>query len=829
MGGHLEHAAGSPSHAHVSPPPHIPSPQEVGLAPTKIPYFSRLHSSGGHQHVHSDAPALAHFNETKYLEAKGPEALSYIEWDLAYGAGSTDSLRRFASQDYSSLDAAAEEGAMMLVDGRFRRLSDGVDGADRRAVAEDILSRVGTTHDPLEPSRHKWLLILHVVSAVLSCFVLLPLALFMRAAESSLAPLATLVYVATLAGSLFVSTIYKAVTPKLYADNAHGRMGWVILWLSLLCLGGDLFRLVYQIVAALRRAGGTGTSKLRSILAVALGRPQSELDDSEKPSHSTYSALEEERMLDDGEGEGGGGAEGEGDDQWVPPTTHHHVHFAQSLRPDSLGSPESGSVSPTSTLIGGHPPHTRSNSLSDALLQKLPWKATASGHTSAHSWKPSTSTAHPRPRPRPRPRSRARTLRAIARYTHVVVARALPILAFATAYTGLAVYTGSCRKAFVNGCMAHGIKGGIFFWYGLLTFARYLGAYADCGWSWNRRPSPETARKRGAATTTTGYKASMPSSEWVECLIIFVYGASNTWMERFEAKPGDPYTVKQVQHISIAVMYWFAGTVGLLLETRWVRDLLSFPVALHHPSARAGSEQARTGERPAGEAIVAAQTPPPSYSGSFNPFPALCVGITGLAMAAHHQDYVYEVEIHMLWGNLLAGFAVLRCLTYFFLWLRPPTSILPSRPPTEALASFALTCGGLVFMVSTEEVSFAAMRNGFGDFMAILCISVAFICLVFALVAALFVVKAWAVRREHERAREREEERPSCSHRQQSSLPLGRTDGGAGEQAPEHEHERDGDETEPVFVLGDDDGGEESSTRTRTHTRTLSTSPERLV
>lgn len=38
--------------------------------------------------------------------------------------------------------------------------------------------------------------------------------------------------------------------------------------------------------------------------------------------------------------------------------------------------------------------------------------------------------------------------------------------------------------------------------------------------------------------------------------------------------------------------------------------------------------------------------------------------------------------------------------------------MLPSRPPTEALGSFFLTCGGLVFIFSTEEITFAAMRRG---------------------------------------------------------------------------------------------------------------------
>jgi hypothetical protein len=72
--------------------------------------------------------------------------------------------------------------------------------------------------------------------------------------------------------------------------------------------------------------------------------------------------------------------------------------------------------------------------------------------------------------------------------------------------------------------------------YGLLTFARFLGSFAELGWAWNRAPTGDPV-----------------SAEFVESLVIFVYGISNTWMERFGANPGDPYTTKQIQHISIAV------------------------------------------------------------------------------------------------------------------------------------------------------------------------------------------------------------------------------------------------------------------------------------
>ena len=69
-----------------------------------------------------------------------------------------------------------------------------------------------------------------------------------------------------------------------------------------------------------------------------------------------------------------------------------------------------------------------------------------------------------------------------------------------------------------------------------MTFARFLGGYADLGWAWNRLPSED-----------------LYTAEFVESFVIFLYGATNTWMERFGAKAGDPFTTKEIQHISIAV------------------------------------------------------------------------------------------------------------------------------------------------------------------------------------------------------------------------------------------------------------------------------------
>ncbi|KAF7331902.1 hypothetical protein MKEN_00070500 [Mycena kentingensis (nom. inval.)] len=282
--------------------------------------------------------------------------------------------------------------------------------------------------------------------------------------------------------------------------------------------------------------------------------------------------------------------------------------------------------------------------------------------------------------------------------------RILVIGGLAQLLTGIVIYTGGCRDAYINGCLAHLIKGAIFYVYGLVSFARFLGWCSQLGWAWNRPP-------------TTGY----PTAELVESALIFAYGSTNAFMERFGASPGDPFTTKQIQHIGIAVMFWFAGLIGIAVESKTIRQWLA---AL----AVKSSENVET---------------PSTYSSSLNPFPALVIGVTGAVMAAHSQVYLFQVQVHMLWGNLLLAGAVMRCMTYFFVWVSPPRSTLPSRPPTEALASFFMAAGGLSFMFSTEELTIAAMRRGRDDIMLFMVAAVAITCLSFAWVILVTAFSGW--------------------------------------------------------------------------------------
>lgn len=89
-------------------------------------------------------------------------------------------------------------------------------------------------------------------------------------------------------------------------------------------------------------------------------------------------------------------------------------------------------------------------------------------------------------------------------------------------------------------------------------------------------------------------------------------------------------------------MFFFGGLLGILLELTSAKRMLS-------------TAALRLDGRPLPDVPR-----PPSWAGSFNPFPALVIGVTGLAMSAHHQAYVFAIEVHALWGNLLALSAIFR-------------------------------------------------------------------------------------------------------------------------------------------------------------------------
>ena len=99
---------------------------------------------------------------------------------------------------------------------------------------------------------------------------------------------------------------------------------------------------------------------------------------------------------------------------------------------------------------------------------------------------------------------------------------------------------------------------------------------------------------------------------------------------------------------------------------------------------------------------VGGQETPDGYGVSLNPIPALVIILLGIMMSSHHQSSMVSTMVHKQWGQLLVGAGLARGFTYVLMYLKPPRSVLPSRPPTELLASFGLIAGGIIFMASVS-------------------------------------------------------------------------------------------------------------------------------
>lgn len=132
----------------------------------------------------------------------------------------------------------------------------------------------------------------------------------------------------------------------------------------------------------------------------------------------------------------------------------------------------------------------------------------------------------------------------------------------------------------------------------------------------------------------------------------------------------------------------------MLIESSCIRDLLNTTTteaSLLHPDHAYNDEER------------AALEPPRQYEFSINPIPALVILLLGIMMSSHKQQTMISTMVHKQWGNLLTGASFARGFTYVLLYLKPPRSVLPSRPPTELLTAFGLISGGTMFMASVSR------------------------------------------------------------------------------------------------------------------------------
>ncbi|POR33948.1 Putative membrane protein C3B8.06 [Tolypocladium paradoxum] len=302
-----------------------------------------------------------------------------------------------------------------------------------------------------------------------------------------------------------------------------------------------------------------------------------------------------------------------------------------------------------------------------------------------------------------------------------VVDRVILPLGFVALTTGIITFGRFFEGDGIFSGLAHWVKGGVFFWLGLFTLGRWSGSFGELGWAWNMRPRMKQHKWR-------------PTAEFVESALIFFYGSTNIFLEHL-GNWGREWSAQDLEHMAITVLFIGGGLCGMLIESTRIRDLLNAAVA-DVVAEDAFSDEERQ-----------QQKPPATYEFSMNPIPALVILLLGVMMGSHHQSTMISSMVHKQWGNLLLGASFTRCLTYVLVFVRPPKSVLPSRPPTELLVSFGLIAGGIIFMASSSD-TITGMVHYDLDAMFVYTITMGLVGTLMAWEVVVLAIKGWATRKE---------------------------------------------------------------------------------
>ncbi|KAL4750176.1 hypothetical protein BDW72DRAFT_120036 [Aspergillus terricola var. indicus] len=513
-------------------------------------------------------------------------------------------------------------------------------------------------------------IVAHIALMVVAwCFVL-PTAIMLSVARSRMALLSQFIFLVVNAVGLFVGIVYNSQTPDLYENNAHHKIGWVATWV-----------IAAQVMMALIFAYAGRGDVAESAYERAQFLPVSTDDMAETASTFPAGIRHEYRWSRDS---------GQGTER---NTASLHSRASSSCPSpsdeyDGFEKPEEDIPDQSSESRG----FMHTGVLDRFLANRVPSLVSV------------------------------RALRTFNFVYNVIDRLILPLGSIALVSGGV-TYGGIMRGREIFNGLAHFIKGGIFFWYGLITLGRMMGCWADLGWAWNVKPPREIV----------GWKAKIRSAEFTESAVIFSYGVSNVFLEHLGGW-GKAWTATDLEHVSIAVLFFGGGLCGMLFESKRVKSWLNNTI-LRAPSRLEAHETANAWNAPDTQEV------------SLNPMPALIILLLGMMMGGHHQTSMVSSMVHKSWGNMLIGFALARGVTYVLMYLKPPTSYLPSRPPTEIVASFCLISGGLIFMLSTRNVV-EALEYYELDAMFATSIALGLTAFIMAWEIVLIAIKAWAVKRQ---------------------------------------------------------------------------------
>ncbi|KAK0466786.1 uncharacterized protein EV420DRAFT_1300036 [Desarmillaria tabescens] len=242
---------------------------------------------------------------------------------------------------------------------------------------------------------------------------------------------------------------------------------------------------------------------------------------------------------------------------------------------------------------------------------------------------------------------------------HGVIGKAYPIFGWVQMVFGIATFRGYCRGGHLGQCLAHYIMGSGFIAYGIIMAILLL-----VGEAWVRR--------------------SGRSPEWWDSWVIMLWGIVNTFTEHH----GGDWSVKDMQHTILGVLWWCGGALGIFL--------------------------ARNNQR--------------------NVVPGIIIILTGWGMSEHAQALMISTKVHAMFGYtlMLAGFTRIIEICFFSSPTNPEAAVEDDNNSDHTLAAqsprfspgidspsensrtsaakvfrhlppFLLVSAGLLFMSATDE------------------------------------------------------------------------------------------------------------------------------
>lgn len=346
-------------------------------------------------------------------------------------------------------------------------------------------------------SEYATLMYWHIALEIFAWVVVLPVAVMLSIARSRYVLTSQFAFLVVNAFALLIGVVYSHKTPDLYENNAHSKTGWVITWIA----SAWVFMALIQAYMAHSFDDET-TQPLNTANMAEYQRVKEE--DLESPYR--YSQ-------DSGQG-----------------TERNSASLYDSSRSPSVESEDQHFSGPTRRNT-----HEELDDLEDVNLEKVVPKSRFDAFFSHNVARFVVG----------------RTARAI-RLLYVVLERTMILQGLVAILTGTVVYGGIAHGDAVFNVLAHYVKGGIFFVYGFLTLGRWMGAFADLGWAWNMKPSRDMVGRR---------KSSLPSAEFTESFVIWLYGCTNVFLEHLAAW-GSEWTAQDLEHVSISVLFFGGGLVS---------------------------------------------------------------------------------------------------------------------------------------------------------------------------------------------------------------------------------------------------------------------------